>query len=42
MIETKYVGIIQGLETWEVYKDGELIGINQSAPTEEQTPIVSE
>lgn len=31
MIENKYIGIIEGLKTWEVYKDGELIGINQSA-----------
>lgn len=31
MIETKYIGIVDGLETWEVYKDGVLIGTNQSA-----------
>jgi len=34
MVETKYVGIVNGLETWEVYLDGELIGINQSASEE--------
>ena len=32
MIETKYIGIVDGLKTWEVYKDGVLIGLNQSAP----------
>jgi len=34
MVETKYVGIVNGLETWEVYLDGEFIGINQSASEE--------
>jgi len=32
MVETTYIGIVDGLETWEVYKDGVLIGLNQSAP----------
>jgi hypothetical protein len=36
MIETKYVGIIQGFDTWEVYLDGELIGINQSVSKESE------
>jgi len=36
MIETKYVGIVDGLETWEVYLDNELIGLNQKSPDEEQ------
>jgi hypothetical protein len=36
MTETKYLGIVDGLETWEVYQDGELIGINQSAPKEQE------
>jgi hypothetical protein len=30
MSELKYIGIIDGLETWEVYLDGELIGLNQT------------
>jgi len=38
MIETKYIGIVDGLDTWEVYKDGVLIGSNQSAPTDSITP----
>jgi hypothetical protein len=32
MTETKYIGIVDGMATWEVYQDGELIGLNQSAP----------
>jgi hypothetical protein len=35
MIETKYIGLIDGMHTWEVYQDEKLIGINQSAPDEE-------
>jgi len=35
MIETKYIGNINGMETWEVYQDGEFIGINQSASKEQ-------
>lgn len=35
MIETKYIGIVEGFNTWEVYLDKELIGINQSAPDTE-------
>jgi hypothetical protein len=31
MTITKYIGVIDGLHTWEVYLDGELIGTNQSA-----------
>jgi hypothetical protein len=34
MIETKYIGQINGVDTWEVYLEGQLIGINQSAPEE--------
>jgi len=30
MIETKYIGLVDGLETYEVYLDGLLIGTNQS------------
>jgi hypothetical protein len=36
MITTKYIGVIDGLETYEVYADGLLIGTNQSMPDEEQ------
>ena len=35
MNEIKYIGIVDGLDTWEVYQDGELIGLNQSAPIDE-------
>ena len=34
MTETKYIGKINGIDTWEVYQDEELIGINQSASEE--------
>jgi hypothetical protein len=36
MIITKYVGVIDGLETYEVYLDGVLIGTNQSITDAEQ------
>lgn len=36
MIESKYIGVIDGFETWEVYLDGALIGTNQSWPSNEQ------
>jgi len=40
MTITKYIGVIDGLHTWEVYLDGELIGLNQSVPdTITATPI---
>jgi hypothetical protein len=35
MITTKYIGIVDGLETYEVYLDGVLIGTNQSMPDTE-------
>ena len=35
MNEIKYIGVINGLDTWEVYQDGELIGLNQSTPIDE-------
>jgi hypothetical protein len=41
LITNKYIGIVDGLDTWEVYLDGELIGTNQSAPdtiTETEQP----
>ena len=34
MATNKYIGVIDGLHTWEVYLDGELIGTNQSAEEE--------
>jgi hypothetical protein len=36
MTETKYVGVIEGVDTWEVYQDGKLIGFNQSEPQLEE------
>ena len=36
MIDIKYIGVIDGLDTWEVYKDGNLIGTNQSTPKEQE------
>ena len=36
MTELKYIGIVDGLKTWEVYLDGKLIGLNQTAIDEEQ------
>jgi len=36
MSELKYLGVIEGLDTWEVYQDGKLIGLNQSEPNEEK------
>jgi hypothetical protein len=36
MITTKYIGVIDGLETYEVYLDGVLIGTNQSITDTEQ------
>lgn len=35
MTELKYIGLIEGYETWEVYLDGELIGLNQVFPNQE-------
>jgi hypothetical protein len=33
MSKTEYIGIVDGLKTWNVYSDeGELVGTNQSAP----------
>lgn len=32
MTDIKYIGIVNGFETWEVYQDGELIGFNQKEP----------
>jgi len=34
MIETIHIGIVDGFDTWEVYKDGVLIGFNQSEVSE--------
>jgi hypothetical protein len=34
MTELKYIGIIEGMDTWEVYQDKVLIGLNQSQPQE--------
>lgn len=36
MIRTKYIGLVDGLETYEVTdtETGEVIGYNQSVPTE--------
>jgi hypothetical protein len=34
MTETKYIGNINGFDTWEVWKDGKLIGFNQKEPEE--------
>ena len=31
-ITTEYVGVIDGMNVWNVYKDGALIGTNRSAP----------
>jgi len=36
MVELKYLGVINGLDTWEVYQNGILVGLNQSEPDEEQ------
>ena len=34
MTEIKHIGIVNGLDTWEVYQDGKLIGFNQKEPEE--------
>jgi hypothetical protein len=35
MITTIYIGVINGMKTWEVFLDGELIGTNQIVSEEE-------
>ena len=41
MGRTEYVGIVDGLKTWNVYgDDGEFCGTNQSAP--DGPPVVPE
>ena len=34
MITTTYIGVIDGMKTWEVYLDGVLIGTNQTVDEE--------
>lgn len=38
LITRKYLGVIEGLQTWEVSnaETNEIIGYDQSAPSEEQ------
>lgn len=36
MTDIKYIGVINGLDTWEVYQDGKLIGFNQKEPEEQE------
>ena len=37
IVDTEFVGVVDGLETWEVTnpKTGEVIGYNVSAPSED-------
>jgi hypothetical protein len=35
MSDIIYVGVVNGLDTWEVYQDGKLIGFNQKEPEEQ-------
>jgi hypothetical protein len=39
MSELKYLGVIEGMDTWEVYQEGVLIGLNQSEPKEANETI---
>lgn len=34
-ITTTFVGVLNGMNVWEVYKDGVLIGTNVSAPPDD-------
>jgi len=36
MSEVRYIGVIDGFDTWEVYQDEKLIGFNQSAVGEQE------